>query len=248
MNKYILNFLLGAVLIGLTAQLGRASEFDKKTVLTISGPMRIPGTVLPAGTYVMKRADPNLPNVIRFFDKDGRHLYATVLTLPVERKTATGDVELTMAETRSSSPAALRTWFYPGELTGQEFIYPRGGEVLMAQSDMEVQGLAPAAVKETEPAKVAIMEPEREPVLEQIESSSARTEENVELAQSTAPQSTPVTATPTRQDTNPPMPTSQDDMNNLPQTAGLLPLLALLGTGALLGGTGLKAAARKHQS
>jgi len=34
-----------------------ADESDEKTVFTFSGPVEIPGQVLPAGTYVLKLAD-----------------------------------------------------------------------------------------------------------------------------------------------------------------------------------------------
>ena len=37
----------------------RADEFDRLMVITFSGPVEVPGEVLPAGTYQFKLADPN---------------------------------------------------------------------------------------------------------------------------------------------------------------------------------------------
>ena len=34
----------------------RADQFDKKTNLTFSGPVQLPGTTLPAGKYMFKLA------------------------------------------------------------------------------------------------------------------------------------------------------------------------------------------------
>ena len=50
----------------------RADEYDKKTILTFSGPFQIPGKTLPAGSYVFKLADTN-----------DRHIYAQNATVDV---------------------------------------------------------------------------------------------------------------------------------------------------------------------
>ena len=47
-----------AALVTLMAAPGvRADEWNKKTILTFSGPVQIPGATLAAGTYVFKLAD-----------------------------------------------------------------------------------------------------------------------------------------------------------------------------------------------
>jgi len=49
----------------------RASERDQKTVLTFSGPVEIPGQVLPAGTYVFKLLDSGSNrHIVQIFSKD----------------------------------------------------------------------------------------------------------------------------------------------------------------------------------
>jgi len=49
-------------------------------VITLRGPMQIPGMVLPAGVYVFKLADSDpARNVVEVFNKDENHLYGSFL-------------------------------------------------------------------------------------------------------------------------------------------------------------------------
>jgi hypothetical protein len=60
-----------AALTLLLAPGARADEWNKKTILTFSGPVQIPGATLPAGSYVFKLADiPSNRHVVQVFDKD----------------------------------------------------------------------------------------------------------------------------------------------------------------------------------
>ncbi len=46
-----------------------ADESDQATTITFSQPIQIPGQVLPAGTYLFKRADGNIDqNVVQVFN------------------------------------------------------------------------------------------------------------------------------------------------------------------------------------
>src|ERR1700756_530851 len=57
-NRTLINAAIGLVLLGaLFVRNVRADEWDKKTIVSFSAPVQIPGTVLPAGTYVFKVAD-----------------------------------------------------------------------------------------------------------------------------------------------------------------------------------------------
>jgi hypothetical protein len=48
-------FMGAVVMLGLTALPAlKADAWDRKTVITISQPLEVPGVVLPAGTNVMK--------------------------------------------------------------------------------------------------------------------------------------------------------------------------------------------------
>jgi hypothetical protein len=100
-----------------------ADEWDKRTILTFSQAVEIPGKVLPAGTYVFQLADsPANRHIVQVFDMDGRIL-ATVLTIPTDRRNAADDTRITFEEQRAGALFPIKQWFYPGELGGEEFIY-----------------------------------------------------------------------------------------------------------------------------
>jgi Protein of unknown function (DUF2911) len=116
-------FLLAFLLVPPAA---RADQADHATTVTFSQPVQIPGSVLPAGTYVFV-----LPNNItehyevRIFNADRTMLYATLFTINTERSRPTDSTEFGLAERGSAQPEAIVTWFYPGETTGREFLYPK---------------------------------------------------------------------------------------------------------------------------
>ena len=63
---------------GLTPRLF-ADQLDKKTVVTFSAPVEIPGKALPAGTYVFKLLDSSSSrNIVQVWDKHQKHLLATM--------------------------------------------------------------------------------------------------------------------------------------------------------------------------
>jgi hypothetical protein len=106
-----------------------ADESDKLMILTFSGPVEVPGKVLPAGTYEFKLADPNGDrNVVQILSEDGSKVYATMLTIPDERQTATDEPVVTFEERAAGSPEAIHDVFYPYETTGMEFQYSTDGK------------------------------------------------------------------------------------------------------------------------
>jgi hypothetical protein len=116
---------LAAGSLGLLAPQVQGDEWDKKTILTFSAPVEVPGRVLPAGTYVFKLLDsPSDRHIVQIYDKDEQHLIANVLAVPDERLEPRGKTVISFDERPSGSPEALRAWFYPGNTTGQEFVYP----------------------------------------------------------------------------------------------------------------------------
>jgi len=123
--------------VALTAVLtpgARADEWNKKTILTFSGPVQIPGATLPAGTYVFKLADlQSNRHVVQVFDKDEKKIYGTILAIP-DQKLDPSDKPLVMfAERPAGSPQAVKAWFYPGETIGNEFVYPKDQAMKIAK-------------------------------------------------------------------------------------------------------------------
>jgi len=116
--------LAGLGILGSLAPRAAADEWDQKTFFTFSGPVAIPGQVLPAGTYEFKLLNSTADrNTVQVFSKDEQHLYGTYFTIPEMRPEPTGEPAITFDERSGDSPEAVKAWFYPGDETGHEFVY-----------------------------------------------------------------------------------------------------------------------------
>jgi hypothetical protein len=100
----------------------RGSELDKRTVITISQPVAVQGTVLPAGQYVMKvqNSETNR-DIIYIFNAGETQLITTVQAIHALRVQVSDKSEFSFYESHQEQPTALRTWFYPGDKSGFEF-------------------------------------------------------------------------------------------------------------------------------
>src|ERR1700730_9165394 len=117
----------------------KAEEFDKLTIFTFSEPVELPGNVvLSSGTYVFKLVDTaGTRNAVQVFDQEQTELYATILTISAERLRPTDNTTLAFYTAIASSPNALKTWFYPGDSNGQEFVYPRARAAELAKTSKQ---------------------------------------------------------------------------------------------------------------
>jgi hypothetical protein len=122
-NFATIAFLL-AFLIVLPA--ARADETNQAIKVTFDQPVQIPGRVLPAGTYwfILPR-DITDHHQVRIYNSDRTVSYATIVTIDAERLQPTDKTAFTFAVGGPAQPQAIMTWFYPGETTGHEFLYPK---------------------------------------------------------------------------------------------------------------------------
>ena len=108
------------------APAAKADEWNKETVITFNAPVQVPGKDLPAGTYVFKLADSESNrDMVEVFTEDKQHLLATFIAVPQTRLAAANTTIVTFAERPIGTPEAVRSWFYPGDTDGLEFVYPR---------------------------------------------------------------------------------------------------------------------------
>jgi hypothetical protein len=115
-----------------------ADEWDLTTKLTFSEPVQIPGQVLPAGTYLFKLANnASDRHIVQVFNSDGTALYATLMAISTQRRDPSGKSVVTFAEQGAGRPEALVKWFYPGETTGNEFVYSKQEEKQLAQDKQQ---------------------------------------------------------------------------------------------------------------
>ncbi len=231
--------LLGAAL----APLATADEWDRKTVITFSQPVEIPGVhlpgwdVLPAGTYVFKILDSaSNRHIVQIFDEKETTVYATILAIPNYRLKSTDKTVITFSERPAGQPEAIRAWFYPGRQWGEEFVYPKSkaaelaktinAPVLFTEAEIDVEYPEPIRTAEAPPVAVLRTAPVRAitPRGEEVELAQAVTPPPpTEMAQAAAPAPRP---------------------QALPKTGGATPLLALLGLLSLGGALGVRRFAR----
>src|SRR4029077_7005251 len=83
----------------------KADDWNRKTVITFSAPVEIPGVhlagwgVLPTGTYVFKILDSASDrHIVQIFSKDELTVYATILAIPNYRLKATDKTVMTFRE------------------------------------------------------------------------------------------------------------------------------------------------------
>jgi hypothetical protein len=228
---------IGAVLLGialLTAGAGyyavHADEWDKTTKVTFNEPVQVPGAVLPAGTYIFKLYDSTSNrHIVRIFKEDQATLVTTILAIPNYRLEPTDKTILTYSERPVNEPEALNAWFYPGDNSGQQFVYPKSQaaelsrlnhvEVPSSESEERYPGnlektSAPVASQKTEVAENRAAEPH----------SSQVTEKPQPAASAPSPAYQPTPNSSATQVT-----ARQQQTQRLPQTASTLPVIGLVG-------------------
>src|ERR1700733_15112474 len=114
----------------------KADEWNQKTVFTVSGPVEIPGQILPAGTYVFKlHNSASSRHIVQVFNKLEDHIFGTFLAIPDYRLQPSSEPIINFHERAAGSPVAVKGWFYPGRTYGHEFVYPKTKAVALAQAN-----------------------------------------------------------------------------------------------------------------
>jgi hypothetical protein len=104
----------------------KASESDKRTIITISHAVAVRGTILPPGKYVLKLQDTlSSQDVVYIFNGEGTRLITMVMAIHAYRPEPADRSEFSFYESPSGQPAALHLWFYPGDNDGFEFLRPQ---------------------------------------------------------------------------------------------------------------------------
>lgn len=201
--------------------IAKADEWNKKTTVTFSGPVEVPGVgaqVLPAGTYMFKLLDSSSDrNIVQISSEDGTHVFTTILAIANYRLKPTDKTVITFRERAEGNPEAIRAWFYPGAQWGQEFVYPKEKAMELAKLTHEpvlattAEPSEPTALKEL-PVEAVTPAGEEVPVAQVVEA--------------------------------PPVETASA-AKTMPKTASELPLLALIGLLSLGAGLGIWAFSKR---
>jgi hypothetical protein len=206
-----------AVLCLLAVPSASADDWNRKTVITFSGPVEVPGVgaqTLPAGTYVFKIFDSQSDrHIVQILNQDETHVFTTILAIPNYRLKTTDKTVISFRERPAGQPEALKAWFYPGRQWGEEFVYAKSRAVELAKETNEPVlatpiELAAAPIEALKTAPIEAVDPKGEPI---------------ELAQ--VVEAPPAAAEP-----------ATVAENSLPKTASSLPLVGLMGLVALVAG------------
>ena len=204
-----------------------ADELNRETIVTFSGPVEVPGTypqILPAGTYVFEIMwNQGNRHIVRIYNRDKSQVFTTIMALPNLRLHATSKTVITFSERPAGQPEAIRAWFSPGRVFGEEFVYAKPRAIELAKEVNEPvlatpTELAAAPVEVLQAAPVEAVDPKGEPV---------------ELAQVVEPPA----AEPTL--------VAAAEPDPLPKTASSLPLIGLIGLLSLGAGLTLSIAAKR---
>ena len=199
-----------------------ADDWNKKTIVTFSQPVEIPGMVLPAGTYVFKLLNSsNDRHIVMVYNEAEDHLYKIVLAVNNYRLTPTGDPVLKFGEERVKGAAQpLKAWFWPSDTWGHEFVYPKAEAKALAETVRE-----PVLSTELKPAEA----PE-ELLQSPVETIVPEETEHAEVAEPA-----PVAIAEAE-----PAPEPPATLEESPKTASPMPLIGFLGAVALSAGTLLR--------
>jgi len=219
-KRYLALALLSVGIFSLFPNTAHAGLWDKRTIVTFSQAVEVPGAVLQPGKYVMSLVGaPSDRNIVQFSNVRENHVYATALTINAERLEPPNKTILTFYEMPNGQPELLKEWFFPGETIGREFTYPKDKFRLISADTSRTVEIAQAAPTQTH--EVEAVPPAPEPPAPEVaaapEPTPAPKEEPVEIAQNTQP--------PPIADNQPAPPPASE----LPKTAGETPLIGLLG-------------------
>jgi hypothetical protein len=219
----ILKRLLASVLVLAGAAMlcapSRADAFNKRTKLTFSHPVEVPGLILTPGTYTFKLLNvQGSRNVVQIFNEDETRLLTTILAISDYRLTPADKTVIEFREQPAGSPIALRSWFYPGDNYGRQFVYPKKRAIELAKAE---QAPVPA-----EALEVPVSELETVPLV--AVTPEAREEPLAQAFETTAP------AEPTL------LAQVIPGEKSLPKTASQIPMFALVGATLLVLGLGIK--------
>jgi hypothetical protein len=204
----------------------KADERNQKTIFTFSGPVEIPGQVLPGGSYVFKLHDsPSNRHIVQVFNEEENHVFGTFLAIPDYRMHPTSEPLINFHERAEGAPPAIKAWFYPGRNYGHELVYPRNKAVALAAANhTPVPSMPTELAADAAKPDVALDAPEVAELTEAPLTAAKPTGEEIPLSDAFLM-------------TLPAVPAASELPDALPDTASPLPIMAL--SGVLLMGAGL---------
>lgn len=121
--KSVATVFLGSLLCLLFVPRANANDWNEKTKVDFSQPVKVSGVVLPAGHYVFKLLNSQSDrHIVQIFNQSQTRLCTTAIAIPVYRARTTNRTVITVTKEPGRRVEALNQWFYPGDLIGQQFV------------------------------------------------------------------------------------------------------------------------------
>jgi hypothetical protein len=104
-----------------------ATQWFKKSVVTLTDMSEVPGMVLEPGTYVFRadESNSNQRTIVELLNQDETQVLASFVAVPDHRQRPEMDTIVTFYKGVTSGPKPIRTWYYIGDMNGYEFVYPK---------------------------------------------------------------------------------------------------------------------------
>jgi hypothetical protein len=213
-----------------------ADDWNKETTVTIDQQIQLPNAVLAPGTYVFKLLDSQSDrHIVQIFNKDETQIITTVLAIPNYRLEPKGKSVFAFWEVPAGQVPAIRAWFYPGDLVGQEFAYPKNTATQMAAyTKSSVPTSNAQSAGEMKSSEVISTNQNGQTSDLDTNTYTAKSEEPAPVAEpapAPAPEATAQAVEPVPQATAVPQPLPEE----LPHTASQTPIAGLMGVLSLLG-------------
>jgi hypothetical protein len=209
-------FLAGASLV--SPALRADNDSVKQATVTIQSPEQVPGSVLPAGTYVFKQSGSQSGwTIVQIYNNDDTAIVTTVLAYPNPKVASNGQNVVTYPANGSGSIPAIEGFVFTGDSTVEQFAYPQsvadqiGGANHTRIPTTGTDDAYPSALPDAANSWSA-------PVTNNA-SADTNSSDATMTAQNTAPATT----------------TTETTQRDLPQTASPLPLIMLIGLLAVCG-------------
>jgi len=116
--------LAAAALAVLVAASGHAWGYNHENKLTFSGPVALPGIVLPAGSYSFDVASPTALDVVVVRNaQSGKTLYMGFTRTVTRPRAMSKNAPIAFGEATANQPRPIAAWYEIGEDLGHEFLY-----------------------------------------------------------------------------------------------------------------------------
>jgi hypothetical protein len=111
----------------------KADTWNEKTIVSFNEPVEIPGHVLLPGSYTFSLVNSSSDrDIVEVKSNSNPQLVYVVLANPAERLQDSGKTVFQFEKLNTRSPEAIRDWFYPGALYGQQFSYSQTAQKVPA--------------------------------------------------------------------------------------------------------------------